>query len=90
MDVKKKILEIVCRQLDVEADKINLETNIVEDLQADSLALVEIVMAFEEAFDVDIPDKDSERIKTYKDAVDYVSLRLQEQHCHVFHDEESH
>ncbi|MGL4947356.1 MAG: acyl carrier protein [Cetobacterium sp.] len=67
-----KIIEIVVEQLGVEADQVTLEANFVEDLGADSLDTVELIMAFEEEFEVEIPDTDAEKIKTVKDVVSYI------------------
>ena len=64
-----KIREIVVEQLGVDADQVTLEANFVEDLGADSLDTVELIMAFEEEFDVEIPDTEAEKIKTVQDVV---------------------
>lgn len=66
-----KVKEIVSEHLGVEEDKIVLEARFIEDLGADSLDTVELVMAFEEAFKIDIPDDSAENIRTIKDVVDY-------------------
>ena len=71
-NVEDKVVEIVARQLDVDKDKVKPETNFVSDLGADSLDIVELVMEFEEAFDVTIHDEDAEKIKTVGGAIDYV------------------
>ena len=68
-----KIKEIVVEQLGVDADQVTPEANFVEDLGADSLDTVELIMAFEEEFDVEIPDTDAEKIKTVQDVIDYIS-----------------
>lgn len=67
-----KIKEIIVDQLGVDADRITLESNFVEDLEADSLDTVELIMSFEEEFGVEIPDTEAEKIKTVKDVVDYI------------------
>ncbi|WP_300328362.1 acyl carrier protein [Fusobacterium sp.] len=67
-----KIKEIVVEQLNVDADQVTPEANFVEDLGADSLDTVELIMAFEEEFDVEIPDTDAENIKTVQDVIDYI------------------
>lgn len=72
MDAENKVREIVCQQLDVDPEQIKMETSFVEDLGADSLAVVELVLALEEAFEIDIPDEDTEKLRTFKDAVDYI------------------
>jgi acyl carrier protein len=75
MDLENKVREIVCQQLDVEIEQVKMETSFVEDLGADSLAVVELVLALEEAFEIDIPDEDTERLRTFKNAVDYISAK---------------
>ncbi len=72
MEIENKVREIVCQQLDVDPAKIKMETSFVEDLGADSLAVVELVLALEEAFEIDIPDEDTEKIRTVQDAIDYI------------------
>ncbi|MDR1835032.1 MAG: acyl carrier protein [Fusobacteriaceae bacterium] len=67
-----KIKEIVVEQLGVEADQVTPEANFTEDLGADSLDTVELVMAFEEEFGVEIPDTEAEKIKTVQDVLDYI------------------
>ena len=67
-----KIRDIVVEQLGVDADQVTLEANFVEDLGADSLDTVELIMAFEEEFDVEIPDTEAEKIKTVQDVVNYI------------------
>ncbi|WP_410208149.1 acyl carrier protein [Fusobacterium sp.] len=68
-----KIREIVVEQLGVEPEQVVPEANFVEDLGADSLDTVELIMAFEEEFDVEIPDTDAEKIKTVQDVIDYIN-----------------
>jgi len=70
--MKGKIIEIIANQLGVEKDIITPEANVVDDLGADSLDVVELVMALEEAFDLEIPDEDAENIRTVKDIYDYL------------------
>lgn len=67
-----KVKEIIVEQLGVDADQIKPESNFVDDLGADSLDTVELIMSFEEEFGVEIPDTEAEKIKTIKDVVDYV------------------
>ena len=67
-----KIREIVVEQLGVDAEQVVPEANFVEDLGADSLDTVELIMAFEEEFGVEIPDTEAEKIKTVQDVIDYV------------------
>lgn len=68
----EKIKEIVVEQLGVDAEQVTPAANFVEDLGADSLDTVELIMAFEEEFDVEIPDTDAEKIKTVQDVIDYI------------------
>ncbi len=70
-----KIREIVVEQLGVDAEQVTPEANFVEDLGADSLDTVELIMAFEEEFDVEIPDADAEKIKTVQDVMDYIESK---------------
>ena len=70
-----KIREIVVEQLGVDAEQVVPEANFVEDLGADSLDTVELIMAFEEEFDVEIPDTDAEKIKTVHDVIDYIESK---------------
>jgi acyl carrier protein len=69
----EKVKQIIVEQLGVEESEVTASASFQDDLGADSLDIVELVMAFEEAFDIEIPDEDAEKIKTVKDAVDYVS-----------------
>jgi acyl carrier protein len=62
----------VCEQLGVKEDEVTLEASFVEDLGADSLDTVELVMALEEEFETEIPDEEAEKITTVKEAVDYI------------------
>ncbi len=75
MSVEAKVKEIICSQLGVEADVVQSSANFVDDLGADSLDTVELVMAFEEEFDIEIPDEDAEKITTVQAAVDYVGSK---------------
>jgi acyl carrier protein len=71
-EIFSKVKAIVAEQLSVEADQVTPEANFQNDLNADSLDVVEMVMALEEAFDVEIPDEAAEEIKTVQDAVNYI------------------
>lgn len=75
MDVLAKIKEIVSEQLNVEQDAITLETTF-EDLDADSLDVVELIMKIEEEFDIEIPDEDAEKIRVVGTAVEYIKEKL--------------
>ena len=72
MSVEEKVKQIIVDQLGVDESQVDLQASFVEDLGADSLDIVELVMAFEEAFEIDIPDEDAEKITTVKDAIDYI------------------
>ncbi len=77
MDVKAKVTEIIVQQLDVDADKVSDEASFVDDLGADSLDVVELVMAFEEEFGVAIPEETAEKIQTVKDAVAFLQAEVE-------------
>ena len=68
----EKVKQIIAEQLGVDENEITPSSSFVEDLGADSLDVVELVMQFEEAFDLEIPDEDAEKIKTVKDATEYI------------------
>jgi acyl carrier protein len=70
--IDEKVKQIVVEQLGVEEGEVTPSASFVDDLGADSLDQVELVMAFEEAFDVEIPDEDAEKIRTVKDAIEYL------------------
>jgi acyl carrier protein len=72
MSVDQKVKQIIVEQLGVDENQVDNTASFVDDLGADSLDIVELVMAFEEAFDLDIPDEDAEKIQTVKDAVEYI------------------
>lgn len=77
MDIFEKVKEIVVQQLGVEEDEVTETASFVDDLGADSLDIVELVMALEEEFDMEIPDEDAEKIKTVGDAVNYIKENSQ-------------
>ncbi|MFT8887884.1 MAG: acyl carrier protein [Ethanoligenens sp.] len=70
--VFEKVKETLCEQLDVEEDKVTLEASIIDDLGADSLDVVDLIMSLEEEFEIEIPDEDVEHMKTVGDIVKYV------------------
>jgi acyl carrier protein len=72
MAIDQEMVDIIVEQLSVEKDKVVANASFVDDLGADSLDLVELIMAMEEAFDIEIPDEDAEKIATVQDALDYV------------------
>ena len=67
-----KVRDIMVEQLGVEADDVTIESTFIDDLGADSLDIVELIMAFEEEFSIEIPDEDAEKIKTVQDVVSYI------------------
>jgi len=71
-DIEAEVKQIIKEQLDVEEANIKPESTFIDDLGADSLGLVELVLAFEEKFEIDIPDEDTEKIRTVQDAVTYI------------------
>ncbi len=75
MSVREKVKEIIVEQLGVDENQVDDSASFVDDLGADSLDIVELVMAFEEAFDLEIPDEDAEKITTVKDAVEYIEKK---------------
>jgi acyl carrier protein len=72
MSVEAKVKEIIAKQLGVDMEKVTSEASFVDDLGADSLDTVELVMAFEEAFNIEIPDEDAEKILKVRDAFKYI------------------
>ena len=72
MNVEQKVKEIICAQLEVSPEQVKPEASFTDDLKAASLAVVELVLALEEAFSIEIPDEDTEQIKTVKDAIEYI------------------
>jgi acyl carrier protein len=73
---ESKIKQIIAEKLGVSEDKVTPQASFVDDLGADSLDQVELIMAFEDAFDVDIPDEDAEKLKTVNDALSYLGSKL--------------
>jgi acyl carrier protein len=76
MDVEVKVKEIIVEQLGVDAEEVTTGASFIEDLGADSLDTVELVMALEEEFDLEIPDEDAEKIAKVQDAVTYISSKI--------------
>jgi len=70
--VEARVKEIVCEQLGVSDEEVNPEASFIEDLGADSLDIVELVMALEEEYEMEISDEDAEKIKTVKDVIQYI------------------
>ena len=73
MSIEERVQKIVCEQLGISADEAKLKSSFIDDLGADSLDTVELVMAFEEEFEIEIPDEEAENIATVQNAVDYIA-----------------
>jgi acyl carrier protein len=71
-EITQKVMEIISQNLDVKRDEIKPASSFVQDLNADSLDIVELVMAIEKEFDLTIPDEEAEKIRTVQDAIDYI------------------
>jgi len=76
-ELQGKVIDIVCEQLGVEKEKVNIETSFINDLGADSLDTVELVMEFEDNFGVNIPDEDAEKIQTVGQAIAYLDEKME-------------
>ncbi len=76
-NVRDRVIEIVCEQMGQSKEKVNEETSFINDLGADSLDTVELVMELEDEFDLSIPDEEAEKIKTVGDAIKYIEEALQ-------------
>jgi len=77
MDIESKVKQIVMDKLGVDEAQVTPEANFIEDLRADSLDTVELVMAFEEEFGIEIPDEDQEKITTVSSAIEYLKSKVQ-------------
>jgi acyl carrier protein len=75
-DIEAKVKDIIVEQLGVDANEVTPEASFIDDLGADSLDTVELVMAFEEEFDIEIPDEDAEKMSTVGDAINYLKEKL--------------
>lgn len=75
MALQKEVIDIVVEQLGVDKDDVGPEKSFVEDLNADSLDLTELIMTFEERFNCEISQEDAEKLKTVKDVIDYISKK---------------
>ncbi len=76
MSVEEKVKNIIAEQLGVEAESITPDASFIDDLGADSLDIVELVMTMEEEFDLEIPDEDAEKIKTVNDVINYIKAKV--------------
>ncbi len=74
--IEERVVKIVCDQMGTSADKVTMETSFINDLGADSLDTVELVMEFEDEFEISIPDEDAEKIQTVGTAVSYITEKL--------------
>ena len=75
-EVQSKVIAIIVEQLGIEEAEVKEESNFIDDLGADSLDTVELVMAFEEEFDLEIPDEEAEKITTVTEAIDHITAAL--------------
>lgn len=75
-NIEERVKKIVCEQLGVKEDEVKSESSFVDDLGADSLDTVELVMALEEEFETEIPDEDAEKLTTVQEAIDYIVSNL--------------
>lgn len=75
-EIAQKVADIIAQNLDVKRDEIQPSSSFIQDLNADSLDIVELVMAIEKEFDLTIPDEEAEKIRTVQDAVDYIVAHL--------------
>lgn len=76
MDIFEKVKEITVDQLGAEEDAVTMDASFIDDLEADSLDIVELMMALEEEFDIEIPDEEAEKISTVSDAVEYIKANI--------------
>jgi len=76
VDVQQRVIELIAEQLEKEVAEISAEMSFADDLGADSLDLVELIMTVEEEFNIEIPDEEAEKIKFVKDAINYVNSNI--------------
>ncbi len=76
VDIEQKVKDIIVEQLGVNAEEVTRDASFIDDLGADSLDTVELVMAFEEEFNAEIPDEEAEKLKTVGDAIDYIQKKI--------------
>jgi acyl carrier protein len=77
-NLEEKVIKIIVEQLEVPADKVNMGASFADDLKVDSIDRLEMVVVLEEAFKIEIPDEDAEKIKTVGDAVNYIKGRVKQ------------
>ena len=75
-DIEQKVKDIIVEQLGVNAEEVTRDASFIDDLGADSLDTVELVMAFEEEFNAEIPDEEAEKLKTVGDVIEYISKKI--------------
>lgn len=75
-DIEIKVREIICNQLEVSPEQLRPEASFIDDLKADSLAVIELVLAFEQEFKIMLPEEDIEQIKTIEDATNYIRTHV--------------
>lgn len=80
-EVERRVIEIVCEHLAVNKETVERKTSFQEDIGADSLDIVELVMELEEEFDIQIPDTEAEKIKTVGEAIDFICAKIQEKNA---------
>ena len=78
MTLEERVKDLVIKQLGVDAGKVNNDSSFIDDLGADSLDTVELVMAFEEEFDMEISDEDAQKMKTVQDVINYLKEKVSE------------
>ena len=76
-EIEKKVISIIAEKLGIDEEEIKLEASFIDDLGADSLDIVELVMELEEEYGIEIPDEDAEKIKTVQDAINYIKEKTQ-------------
>lgn len=76
-DIEQRIIEIIAEQLGMDVDEIQPDCTYVEDLGADSLDIVELIMAIEEEFEIEVPDEDAEKLLTVQETIDYVMGKIE-------------
>jgi acyl carrier protein len=86
-DIETKVKELISSQLEVKAEQLNKDASFIDDLKADSLAVVELVLALEQEFKLTIPEEDTEKIKTVGDAITYIRDHIAKPHPEKPHSE---